>query len=118
MYEKGEMSGVVIPRVALPEGYCGKILLAYVNGKKIQGGTYLRSGDDWHREILRRFDEELEDYGFENYCITPLGGAYAEFEQDDTITLSGSSDDFGRCDMQKAVELIKEAYPGRKVRCL
>ena len=114
--ETGKLSRAVITRVVLPEGYRGKFILADVSGRNIQSWTCLRSGDDWHREILRSFGEELSDYGFENYQIAPQGGAYAEFEQDGAITLFGSSDDFGQCDMQMAANLIEKAYPGRRVR--
>ena len=113
--EAGSLSGAVIPSVVLPEGYCGKIMLASVEGDLIPERTFLRSGDDWHREILRSFEEEVRDYGFENFQICPKGGAFAEFQPDGTIVLSGSSEEFGRCCAEDAIQLVREAYPDRSV---
>ena len=42
----------LIQAVDLPEGYAGKILLIDLHGTCSEGGTCLRSGDLWHREIL------------------------------------------------------------------
>ncbi|MBW2441976.1 MAG: hypothetical protein JRH12_15965, partial [Deltaproteobacteria bacterium] len=42
-----------IPDIILPEGYNGKILLVSVSGGGIPKSVLLRSGDLWHREILR-----------------------------------------------------------------
>ena len=111
--DKGLLSVTIIPPVVLPEGYCGKILLVFIKGDCISERTCLRSGDDWHREILRSFEEEVHDYGFENFQISPQGGAFAEFQPDGTIALSGSSEEFGMCRREDAIQLIQTAYPDR-----
>ena len=113
--DSGRLSGAVIPSTVLPEGYCGKILLAFVEGDLIPGRTFLRSGDDWHREILRSFEEEVCDYGFENVHVSPLGGAFAEFRPDGSIVLWGASEEFGRCRKEDALKLVRTAYPDRAV---
>jgi len=107
------ISGTVLPTALLPEGYCGKILLVFVKGDCISERTCLRSGDDWHREILRSFEEEVHDYGFEKFQISPQGGAFVEFQPDGTIALSGSSEEFGMCRREDAIQLIQTAYPDR-----
>ena len=111
----GHISGTVLLPAVLPEGYCGKILLVFVKGDCISERTCLRSGDDWHREILRSFEEEVHDYGFEEFLISPQGGAFAEFQPDGTIALSGSSEEFGRCPMEEAINLIQIAFPHRDI---
>jgi hypothetical protein len=111
----GHLSGAVIPSVVLPDGYCGKIMLAKAEGDLIHGRTFLRSGDDWHREILRSFEAEVCDYGFENFQIFPQGGAFAEFQADGTIVLCGFSEEFGMCRREDALTLVKEAFPDRMV---
>jgi len=111
----GRFSGTVIPSAVLPEGYSGKIMLAWAEGDCIQGRTFLRSGDDWHREILRSFEAEVQDYGFENFQIAPKGGAFAHFQSDGTITFSGSSEAFGRCSREEALQLVQTAFPDRTV---
>ena len=113
--DTGRLSGTVIPSAVLPEGYCGKIMLAWAEGDCIQGRTFLRSGDDWHREILRSFEEEVQDYGFENFQITPKGGAFAHFQTDGTIALSGYSEAYGRCSREEAIQLVQTAFPDRTV---
>ena len=111
----GHLSGSVIPPAVLPEGYCGKIMLVFVRGDCISGRTCLRSGDDWHREIVRSFEQEVQDYGFEKFLLAPQGGSFVEFQLDGTITLSGSSEEFGRCPEAEAIKLIKTAFPDRKM---
>ena len=113
--DTGRLSGTVIPSAVLPEGYCGKIMLAWAEGDCIQGRTFLRSGDDWHREILRSFEEEVQDYGFENFQITPKGGAFAHFQTDGTIALSGYSEAYGRCSREEAIQMVQTAFPDRTV---
>ena len=113
--DKGNISGKVIPTVDLPEGYRGKIMLCVVTGALIPELTYLRSGDDWHREILRNFEEEVRDYGFEAFQIMPRGGAFAEFHPDGAIVLYGSSEAFGRLKREDAIRLVQTAFPNRHV---
>lgn len=113
--EENHISGIVLPTAVLPEGYCGKIMLVFVKGDCITERTCLRSGDDWHREIVKSFEEEVHDYGFEKFLISPQGGAFAEFQIDGTIALSGSSEEFGRCPMAEAINLIQTAFPDRNI---
>lgn len=113
--DKGHISGNVISTVDLPEGYCGKIMLFVGTGGLIPERTFLRSGDDWHREILRSFEEEVRDYGFETFQITPQGGAFAEFQPDGAIALFGSSEEFGRLKREDAIRLVQTAYPNRHI---
>ena len=113
--EAGSLSGAVIPSVVLPEGYCGKIMLVSVEGDLIPERTFLRSGDDWHREILRSFEEEVRDYGFENVLMCPKGGAFAEFQPDGNIVLSGTSEEFGRCSREEAIRMVRTAFHDRNV---
>jgi hypothetical protein len=112
----GPYPAKMIAEAELAEGYRGKILLVAVNGGGFEGMVCLRSGDDWHREILRNTQVELEDLGFRHARVHPLGGAYAGFEADGSITLWGTSDEYGCCDKEEAARLIARAYPGRTVR--
>jgi hypothetical protein len=105
----------LFPRVDLPEGYHGKILLASVSGGMADGLICLRSGDDWHNEILRNTQEEIRDLGFENSIVVPAGGASVQFDQKGGIVVYGSSDAFGTCDKQIAAGLIRKAFSQKKV---
>jgi len=105
----------LIPPVMLPEGYNGKILLMSVSGSAINGLICLRSGDDWHREILTDTREEIQDLGFENALVDPVGGAFVRFHDNGSIEIYGISDEFGGCDKQAAADLIRQAFPGRTV---
>ena len=113
--DAGRLSGTIIPTVVLPDGYCGKIMLASVQGDYISKHTCLRSGDDWHREILRSFEQEVRDYGFEQFYITSLGGAFVEFHPDARIVLSGYSEELGQCDKKDAKKLVHNAFPDRNI---
>ena len=113
--DAGRLSGAVIPSVVMPDGYCGKVMLAFVKGDCIPGRTFLRSGDDWHREILRHFEEELRSYGFEKFQFSPQGGAFAEFQPDGSIALYGSSEEFGPCRQEDALMLVQTAFSDRNV---
>ncbi len=104
-----------IASVDLPEGYQGKMLLIQIVGGAAHGMVCLRTGDDWHREILRNTIEEVQDLGFENADVAPLGGAWIQFEPDGTITVYGSSEEFGACDKNLAADLISHAFPGNRV---
>jgi hypothetical protein len=115
MRDTGCLSGAVMPPVILPDGYCGKIMLISVKGDAIPARTCLRSGDDWHREIVRNFESEVRDFGFEKFQISPRGGAFAEFDSDEAIVLSGSSEEFGRCRKEDALQLIQAAFPQRNI---
>jgi hypothetical protein len=99
----------------LPEEYHGKILLIQIVGGAAHGMVCLRTGDDWHREILRNTKEEIQDLGFENADVVPLGGAWVQSEPDGTITVYGSSEEFGACDKRLAADLISHAFPGNRI---
>jgi hypothetical protein len=101
--------------VILPEGYNGKILLVSVSGHGLEKAVLLRSGDLWHREILRNTEVEIKNLGFENARVHELGGAHVRFEPDGTITIFGASQQFGACDKEYAAKLVRDRFPGRMV---
>lgn len=101
----------LVPSVDLPAGYHGKILLAAVSGGMADGLLCLRSGDDWHHEILRSTQEEIRDLGFDHAIVVPAGGASVRFDPEGDIVVYGSSDAFGTCDKQIAAGLIRKAFP-------
>lgn len=105
-----------IPPVVLPEGYRGKILLASITvaGERI---VVLRSGDLWHREILRNTEAEIRGLGLSEARIDEMGGAHLRFEADGSILIWGGSDEFGACDHQYAAALLKMVWPDRKIHC-
>ncbi len=105
----------LIAPVILPEGYSGKILLASVSADAIAKTVILRSGDLWHREILRNTETEIRNLGLPGAQVHELGGARVDFEPDGTIRVFGSSQQFGACDKEYAAELIRKAFPGRTV---
>jgi hypothetical protein len=106
----------MVAEVELPEGYDGKILMIVLNCGGFAGTVCLRSGDDWHREILRNTRAELKDLGFIHTRVDPLGGAYARFEPDGGIVIWGSSDEYGCCDKQEAARMIARTHPDMLVR--
>ncbi|MBU4370823.1 MAG: hypothetical protein KKH02_09600 [Proteobacteria bacterium] len=100
----------MIPIVILPDGYRGKILLVLI----IRGETSmvaLRSGDLWHREILRNTRAEMIRSGLTDVQVEEIGGAYLRFEADGSIRIWGGSDDFGACDLDFAAALVRTARP-------
>jgi hypothetical protein len=105
-----------LPQVVLPEGYNGKILLVSVSGNGIKKTVILRSGDLWHREILRNTEVEIKNLGFENALVHELGGALVRFEPDGTMTIYGASQEFGACDKEFAAEMVRKAFPERTVK--
>ena len=113
--EHGSVAREMIAPVDLPRGYQGKILLVRIVGGSAHGLVCLRSGDDWHREILQNTREEIQDLGFEKSNVVPDGGAWIRFEADDTIVIHGSSKEFGTCDKQMAADLISSVYPGKNI---
>ena len=104
-----------IPEIILPEGYDGKILLVSVSGEGIEKSVVLRSGDLWHREILRNTETEIKDLGVENAQVHELGGASVRFEPDGTVTIYGASQEFGACDKEYAANIIKKKFRGRRI---
>ncbi len=108
-------TNILIPPVILPKGYNGKILLVSVSGAMIEKTVILRSGDLWHREILRNTENEIRNYGITDAQVNELGGALVRFEADGTVIIYGSSHEFGACDKSYAAELVRDAFPGRRV---
>jgi len=107
---------IQIPAVIMPEGYNGKILLVSVSGGGIKKTVLLRSGDLWHREILRNTATEIKSLGFESALVDELGGALVRFEPDGAITIYGASQEFGACDKELAAEMIKKEFRERTVQ--
>jgi len=104
----------MVPPVVVPEGYCGKILLVSISVKK-ERIVVLRSGDLWHREILRNTEAEIRALGLTGAQVDEMGGAHLRFEPDGSIFLWGSSEQFGACDYGFVAALLKSAWPDRKV---
>ncbi len=102
-----------IERIILPEGYNGKILLVMFKGGLLDGKICLRSGDMWHREILRNTENEIIHFPDSN--VYELGGAHVRFEKNNDITIFGTSDDFGSCDKVYASKLIQQLFKDRNV---
>lgn len=105
----------MISTTELAEGYCGKILIVTIQNGVFTELVCLRSGDLWHREILKNTEAELKDLGFFSSTVFEMGGAYVRFEDDKSITIYKTSDDFGSCDKHLAAKLIKEKFPNRKI---
>jgi hypothetical protein len=101
----------MIPAVILPDGYRGKILLVLIVVGE-ESLVALRSGDLWHREILRNTEAEVRDLGLTDAQVNELGGAFLSFEADGSIRIWGGSDEFGACDRDYAALLVKAARPG------
>jgi len=104
-----------IPAIILPDGYNGKILLVSISGDGVEKMVILRSGDLWHREILRNTEQEIRNLGFDNARIHQLGGAHIRFEPDGTIIIHGFSQQYGACDREYAAKLVRAAFVGRQV---
>jgi CO/xanthine dehydrogenase Mo-binding subunit len=102
--------------VILPEGYKGKILLVSVSADRLKKTVLLRSGDIWHREILRNTETEIKGLGFENVRVHELGGAMVRFEADGAITVYGASQEFGSCDKEFAAEIIRKKFRKRAIK--
>jgi hypothetical protein len=105
----------LIPSVILPEGYNGKILLVSVSSTMIGKKVVLRSGDLWHREILRNTENEIRNHRIADAQVHQLGGALVRFEPDGTIIIYGRSQEFGACDKAYAAELVRDLFPERRV---
>jgi hypothetical protein len=105
----------LIRPVDLAEGYAGKILLVHLHCARSEGTLCLRSGDLWHREILRDTEEEIADLGFDLTIVSPVGGAWIRLDEKQAITLHGSSEEYGECDKEKAAQLIAAVYPHHRV---
>jgi len=106
----------MVAETELPEGYVGKVLMARVTGGGFEDTVILRSGDEWHREILHNTRAEIKDLGFAHTRVDPLGGAYSRFEPDGCILIWGTSNEYGCCDKEEVARMIARAYPGKPVR--
>ena len=113
--DQKQETNLLIPPVILPEGYNGKILLVSVSSAEIDKTVVLRSGDVWHREILRNTENEIRSYGIADAQVHQLGGALVRFEPDGTIIIYGRSQEFGACDKAYAAELVRGLFPDRRV---
>ncbi len=107
--------GKIIEKIILPEGYNGKILLVMFKGGILDGRVCLRSGDLWHREILRNTEIEINHLGFFESVVYELGGAHVRFEKNKDIVIFGTSDDFGSCDKAYAAGLIQQIFKDRQI---
>jgi len=105
-----------ISPIILPEGYNGKILLVSVSGDGIKKTVLLRSGDLWHREILRNTEAEIKNIGYENARVHEIGGALVRFELDGAITIYGASEEFGACDKEFAAEMVRKEFRKRTIK--
>lgn len=104
----------IVPAVILPDGYRGKILLvSIVLGRSTM--TALRSGDLWHRDILRNTRTEMVRIGLADARVEQRGGAHLRFEEDGAIRIWGRSEEFGACDLDHAAALVRAARPGNRV---
>jgi phosphoglycerate dehydrogenase-like enzyme len=115
---KAENPAAAIPPVILPEGYTGKILMVSITGDGLGNRVVLRSGDLWHREILRNTQAEIRDLGFKDARVHELGGAHLRFERDGTIVIHGFSQQYGACDKAYAADLVRAAFTGRRVEIM
>ena len=113
--DQKQEANLLIPPVILPEGYNGKILLVSVSSATTDKTVILRSGDLWHREILRNTENEIRNYGIADAQVHQLGGAWVRFEPDGTIIIYGRSQEFGACDKAYAAELVRDLYTERRV---
>jgi len=105
-----------IPDTILPEGYNGKILLVSIGGTGMEDRIVLRSGDDWHREILSNTEAEIKGYGIDAALVHELGGAWVKFDENGNIVIYGISDEFGACDKTVVAEFLRRLYSERTVR--
>jgi hypothetical protein len=112
--DKNEI-GNKIPAIILPEGYSGKILLVSISGAGFEDKIILRSGDLWHREILRNTEAEIRNLGFHEAGVFELGGAHLRFEPDGTIVIHGTSEQYGACDKEYAAGLVTDEFPDRRI---
>lgn len=111
---KNEISKA-IPAIILPKGYVGKILLVSISGQGIEERIILRSGDLWHREILRNTEIEIRSLGFPYVRVHQLGGAHLRFGSDGSIIIHGTSEQYGACDKEYAARLVQDGFPDRRV---
>ncbi|MCP4680837.1 MAG: hypothetical protein GY864_00710 [Desulfobacterales bacterium] len=107
--------GIIIEKTILPEGYMGRILIVAVTGGVIGKLVCLRSGDLWHREILKNTENEIRELGFFESSVHELGGAHVRFETNKDIVIFGTSDEYGSCDKVYASRLIQQVFKNRNI---
>ncbi len=105
----------IIIKTILPENYKGKILIVTIMGGVIDRLNCLRSGDLWHREILKNTENEIRDLGFFESSVHELGGAHVRFETNKDIVIFGTSDEYGSCDKVYASRLIQQVFKNRNI---
>ena len=105
----------IIPKIILPEGYDGKILIVTIMGGLFDRHICLRSGDLWHRALLIKAETELKNLGFYNSSAFEMGGAHIRFETNRNIVIFGTSNDFGSCDKDYASELVHGLFQNRTI---
>lgn len=99
-----------IPLVNFGPGFSGKILLVSFKEKLFLRG--IRKGDELHRQIFDKFQEELIDLGYAYYPDEEGGATLLVNSSDKTCTIYGDSHEFGACDKTKAQEILQCAFPG------
>ena len=52
-------------------------------------------------------------FGFAGAQVYPLGGAWTRFEADGTITIYGSSQEFGVFDKEYAANPVQKVFPAK-----
>ncbi len=104
----------LIPDVKLTEGYTGKILLVLVQYKD-EKKVVLRSDDIWPQLILNNARTEVTAAGFPDATVDELGGAHLFFRENKMIEISGTSEQYGTCDLDYAAQLVRAAWPGWNV---
>jgi len=105
----------MIVETDIPEGYNGKILMVAILDESFGVKRCLRSGDLWHREILRNTQNEIIDLGFTKSAVYELGGANVKSDSKGNIIIFGTSNDFGSCDKKLAAKFIKNKFPDKNV---
>lgn len=73
-------------------------------------------------DMIKKNDISLDDLdyqetfkGFDKSQVTPMGGAWVQFDPEGTNQIYGSSDEFGGCDKNIAAGLIEGAFPDQKI---
>ncbi|MCL2669672.1 MAG: hypothetical protein FWE89_03210 [Syntrophaceae bacterium] len=106
----------VLPLVAVPEGYSGKVLLLAVTAGS-HSWTILRSGGRWHRDILRACETEVHGLGLGQFSLAVRGGAHLRFADDGSLLIWGQSEEFGACNYREVMRLLKTHWPDREIAC-
>ncbi len=111
----GSQPEKIIQTLDFNEGYCGKILMVQISGGVFDNFVCLRSGDLWHREILKNTQNEFKQLGFLSSSVYEMGGAHITFHESLSLTIWGTSEDFGSCDKYLTSRLIGRKFPNYKI---